>query len=92
MLATTATYDTERASWYESMGIMVSWMADGEPAVTIRSPPRSTCEGELTHGHLPENDNHGGAPTEDYVDLTKLPSARRRPPSRSPTSSTPTAT
>ena len=28
-LAITATYETERASWYEGMGIMVVWMADG---------------------------------------------------------------
>ena len=30
--------------------------------------------GVLTHGHLAENDNHGGAPDPDnYVDMTKLP-------------------
>ncbi len=55
----TATYDTKRASWYESMGIMVVWMADGttgrDPFTTDVNQP-----GILTHGHLPENDNHGG--------------------------------
>ena len=30
-LASTATYDTRRASWWESMGIMVAYMADGGP-------------------------------------------------------------
>jgi plastocyanin len=58
-LRVSATYDTDRASWYESMGIMVMFMADGpggpDPFVT---PPDTT--GEVTHGHLPENDNHGG--------------------------------
>jgi plastocyanin len=28
----------------------------------------------LTHGHLAENDNHGGAPDATYLDLTQLPS------------------
>jgi hypothetical protein len=31
VLSTSATYDTSRASWWESMGIMVAWMADGGP-------------------------------------------------------------
>ena len=30
------------------------------PAATTRSSRRSTGRGVLTHGHLPENDNHGG--------------------------------
>lgn len=53
------TYDTKRASWYESMGIMVLWLADGtdgaDPFATKVDGP-----GHLTHGHLPENDHHGG--------------------------------
>ena len=32
------------------------------PAAPTRSPSRSTSPGVLTHGHLPENDNHGGTP------------------------------
>ena len=58
------------------MGIMVVWMADGRRTATIRSRRSVNVPGVLTHGHLPENDNHGG-PTPDpehYVDLTKLPS------------------
>src|SRR5215210_8395906 len=31
VLSTSATYDTRRGSWWESMGIMVTWMADGGP-------------------------------------------------------------
>jgi plastocyanin len=57
------------------MGIMVAWMTNDasgkDPFATNVNVP-----GILTHGHLPENDNHGG-PTPDpkhYVDLTKLPS------------------
>jgi hypothetical protein len=59
VLSTTATYDSKRASWYESMGIMVTYMAAGhhgvDPFVTPVDKP-----GRITHGHLPENDNHGG--------------------------------
>jgi hypothetical protein len=57
-----ATYDTRKGSWYESMGIMFTWYADGadhgggvDPFTT---PVKTT--GKITHGHLPENDNHGG--------------------------------
>ncbi len=31
VLSVSATYDTRRASWWESMGIMVTYMADGGP-------------------------------------------------------------
>lgn len=59
VLRINTTYDTTRASWYESMGIMVVWMADG---TTGRDPFTEKVDqaGVLTHGHLPENDNHGG--------------------------------
>jgi len=56
------TYDTKRASWYESMGIMIVWMTDG----TNGRDPFTTkvdTKGELTHGHLPENNHHGGQKT-----------------------------
>jgi plastocyanin len=83
VLSTTATYDSARASWYESMGIMVVWMAN---AVASNEPPApdpfSTSvdmPGLLTHGHLAENDNHGGAPDPTYFDATALPSADARP-------------
>ena len=74
-LEITTTYDSKNETWYEAMGIMVVWMADG----TAGADPFSTsvnAAGFLTHGHLPEDDNHGG-PTPDtkhYFDETKLPS------------------
>jgi plastocyanin len=62
VLTISATYDTARASWYESMGLAVVWMYDGaggdDPFTTKVDRP-----GVLTHGHLPENDNHGGSAT-----------------------------
>jgi plastocyanin len=60
-LGVSTTYDVSKASWYESMGIMVAFYADGiRPEATdpFGSPVDTT--GLLTHGHLPENDHHGG--------------------------------
>ena len=68
------TYDTRRASWYESMGIDVVYYADGiQPGAVDPFSGHVDWHGELTHGHLPENDHHGGAAT------TTLPDARRLP-------------
>ncbi len=62
VLKISATYDTSRASWYESMGLAVVWMYNGpggdDPFVKKVDRP-----GVLTHGHLPENNNHGGKKT-----------------------------
>lgn len=61
-LAVTTTYDTSKASWYESMGLGVVWMYDGaggKDPFTQKIDQR----GVLTHGHLPENDRHGGRAT-----------------------------
>ncbi len=68
---TTVTYDTSQASWYESMGIMVVFYADGivNGAKDPFTQPIDT-RGLVTHGHLKENDNHGGAP------YSGLPDAR----------------
>jgi plastocyanin len=61
VLSTTATYNSKRAAWWESMGIMVAYMADDGPG---RDPfkRRVNFPGRPTHGHLRENDNHGGDP------------------------------
>ena len=62
ILEVNTTYETRLGAWYESMGIMVVWMADGgggtDPYATKVDLP-----GEVTHGHLPENDFHGGGPS-----------------------------
>jgi plastocyanin len=64
------TYDTRRASWYESMGIDVVWYADGiQPGAVDPFAGPVDWHGVLTHGHLPENQHHGGA-------ATSLPDAR----------------
>jgi plastocyanin len=80
-LRITATYDTARGSWYEAMGIMVVWMADVPDPYGGANPFKTRVDwpGLITHGHLPENDNHGGEPT-DLPDPTTLPDgpAKRR--------------
>ena len=63
-LSVHATYDTKRASWYEVMGIMPVAVYDGtgvggRDAFSKKIPEK----GVLTHGHLAENNHHGGAPT-----------------------------
>jgi plastocyanin len=60
-LDVSATYDTSRASWYESMGIMVVFWADGTRR-GAKDPFKSKIDtrGLLTHGHLAENNHHGG--------------------------------
>src|SRR5437588_11885874 len=62
VLRVSATYDTKHASWYESMGLMLLYIADD------RSGPdpfkhRVKTTGKVTHGHLAAANNHGGRPT-----------------------------
>jgi hypothetical protein len=73
-LEVSATYDTSEASWYESMGIMVLWLADGKTA-GAKDPFKSKVDwkGILTHGHLAENRHHGGAPRPAMPDARQLP-------------------
>lgn len=61
-LSVSATYDTSRASWYEVMGIVAPLWFTTEPVAGAVDPFTRTVDwhGIVTHGHLPENDNHGG--------------------------------
>ena len=76
VLAVHGTYDTSRASWYEAMAIM--------PVAATRRPAggvdpfgaRLRVTGPLTHGHLPENDHHGGGPA-PYASPAALPDGPR---------------
>ena len=72
VLRISTTYDSARASWYESMGIMVVWAAEGADG-----PDPFTTDvargGHLTHGHLPENDNHGGAANGEVAAYSSRP-------------------
>jgi plastocyanin len=77
VLSISATYDTEQALAYEAMGIMVVWMADGETGPDPFETPVAADEGQVTHGHLAENDNHGGDPTIFDGDAEDLPSGEQ---------------
>jgi hypothetical protein len=68
-----ATYDSDRASWYESMGIDVLFVAEGirPEAVDPFSGDIDTL-GLVTHGHLAENNNHGGKRSVGLPDARKL--------------------
>lgn len=75
VLRISTTYNSGIAAWYESMGIMVLAMADADTSPDPGVDPFADdvqLIGEVTHGELPENDNHGGEPTE-LPDPTDLP-------------------
>jgi plastocyanin len=71
-LSVSATYDTSRASWYESMGIMIAWVTDGARGANAFTTKIAT-RGHVTHGHLAENNHRGGSATTGIADPTKLP-------------------
>jgi hypothetical protein len=61
VLRISSTYETRHASWYEVMGIMVVWEAwDGQNGIDPFTHKLDE-QGHITHGHLAEDDNHGGA-------------------------------
>src|SRR5256886_9437573 len=76
-LRVSATYDSRRAAWYEAMGIMIVYMADDQRGVDpfAKALPLG---GETTHGHLAENNHHGGTGP-PLVDARRLPSAPAPP-------------
>ncbi|MCO5314876.1 MAG: hypothetical protein M9938_01735 [Solirubrobacterales bacterium] len=65
------TYETERASWYESMGINVVYMAEEAGG---RNPYAVNVadEGVLNHGHTSENEDYGGEDTTGLPDPSTL--------------------
>ena len=75
VLRISATYDSRTSSWYENMGIVLLFVAPNDPGgpdpfVDVVDPT-----GELTHGHLRENDHHGGD-QRVYPDPRKAASGR----------------
>ncbi len=71
VLSVSATYDSSHASWYESMGIMPIAFSPGARGGRDPFSGHVDRRGRLTHGHLAENDNHGGDPG-GLPDATKL--------------------
>jgi plastocyanin len=77
VLSVSGTYDTRTTSWYEVMAIMpvaitLAPAGGADPFVRNTAVP-----GVLTHGHLPENRHHGGAPTVGVSDARRLPDGPR---------------
>lgn len=71
VLAVHGTYDVSKASWYESMAIM-PLAVTAKPAGGVDPFLHPTDRaGVLTHGHLPENNTHGGGPP-TLPDVTKV--------------------
>lgn len=62
VLSVTGTYDVSKASWYESMAIMPVAFSPGDTSGVDPFGGQLNSKGVLNHGHLPENDNHGGGP------------------------------
>jgi hypothetical protein len=60
-LRISTTYETRRASWYESMGIMVAWEAWNDQTGVDPFSHKLDQRGHVTHGHLRENNHHGGS-------------------------------
>ena len=71
LLRISTTYETEKASWYENMGLNMVFFAEGASGADPFEDPVAT-RGEPTHGQLPEATNHGGGPS-GMPDPTKLP-------------------
>ncbi len=76
VLSVHATYETKRASWYESMGIMVVWEAWTNTGGVDPFGHKLDQSSHLTHGHLKENNHHGGSASL-HGNLTKYPSCRK---------------
>jgi plastocyanin len=72
VLKVSATYDTKRGSWYESMGIMPSLIAYDDDTGKNPFASRIATRGFVTHGHLAENNNWGGGKT-GIADPATLP-------------------
>jgi plastocyanin len=60
VVSVTGTYDARKASWYESMAIMPVAFSPGDTTGIDPFSDQLDKNGLLNHGHLAENDNHGG--------------------------------
>ncbi|HUO70722.1 MAG TPA: hypothetical protein VMU39_08100 [Solirubrobacteraceae bacterium] len=60
VLRITSTYDNSHSSWYEDMGIVLLFVAENDSRGPDPFATPVDWRGVLTHGHLPENNNHGG--------------------------------
>jgi plastocyanin len=76
-LRISTTYETKRASWYESMGIMVVWEAYDDQTGVDPFTHKIDESQHLTHGHLAETNHHGGSVWVGAT-LARMPDCSRR--------------
>jgi hypothetical protein len=80
MLSVSAVYDTRRASWYEVMGIIDPlWITSSDVGGRDPFAQRVDWHGAVTHGHLAENDNHGGTGGSTLPDARQTPAGAQIP-------------
>jgi plastocyanin len=77
VLSVSGTYDTRTTSWYEVMAIMPVAITTAPAGGADPFTTNVAVPGVLTHGHLRENNHHGGAPNPSLRDATKLPDGPR---------------
>ena len=68
----TSTYENKKSAWYENMGIVLLFVAKNDTTGLDPFAKAVDWRGVLTHGHLQENDHHGGD-FKTFVDARKLP-------------------
>ena len=73
VLTVSGTYDTRTTSWYEVMAIMPVAITLAPAGGADPLAKNVAVKGVLTHGHLPENDHHGGSPDPNRVKAATLP-------------------
>ena len=80
-LDVSATYDTRKASWYESMGVIVVWYADGvRGAAKDPFAKRIDWRGKLARGHLPETTATAASRAQACATRARWPTARSPTP------------
>jgi plastocyanin len=77
VLSVSGTYDSRLASWYESMAIMPLAVTAGPAGGANPFRTNVDVKGVLTHGHLPENNGHGGRASSPLNKAVKLPDGPR---------------
>jgi plastocyanin len=67
----TTTYENKNIAWYENMGLALLFIAPNDRSGVDPFASAVDWHGVLTHGHLPENNVHGGAHS-SIVNASKL--------------------
>ena len=91
VLSVSGTYDTRGRPGTSRWGSCRRCWTPGGHAAPTRSRPTSTSTGQVTHGHLPENNNHGGGALAGSRPARAARAARRAAAARSRSAASSTA-